>query len=277
MLKKIINKKNILLLLDILLLIIVIIYGKKVYTIEIYKVKFTKQIEQFSQENKNPIFKISKVILYNSANAVDSSEGMLEDIRISQFTDIAIYIDNKCKTEELTAENTISEIYLNNIKLNMNSSKYNYIFNYKNPKKFGKYSLIDNYENDNIIMNVIKTNNEMTNIDFDNNIFYTDCSNPISLGLINKDFITNGKVMDANGQFKFDGSILGNARVNLEDLSGKIEFFINITNNLGEKFICSFNIENDLTKNKEDLFGGYSIEIKDLEGDKYNFLKVLNN
>ena len=151
-----------------------------------------------------------------------------------------------------------------------------HIFNYKNPKEFGKYVSLKNYENDKILMNVISTNEQINKADYNKNIFYTDCTNPISLGFINRNFIKNGKVTDAQGLLLFDGSILKNANVDLKTISGKIDFLIHIKNNLGENFICNVSIENDLTKNEEEILNGYSMKILDLKDKKYDFLKVSN-
>ena len=99
---------------------------------------FGAESERFVEENANPVFRISKIILYSSAHAVDNSENSkLEDIDISQFTDIAIYIDNKGKSSEITAENTVNEMFIDNIEMTINSSRGEHIFNYKNPQNFG--------------------------------------------------------------------------------------------------------------------------------------------
>lgn len=273
---KIIENKKILLILDVVLLIVAIKYGKNIYEFESHKAKFVNQLEEFKTENKDAVFKIGKIILHSSANAIDDSDGRLENISISQFTDIAIYIDNKNKSQELSAENTVKEIYIDNIKLTMNTENGDYIFNYKNPKKFGKYLSLENYKDNRISMNVITTNEEIKNVDYNKNIFYTDCSNPLALGFVNRNFITNGVVSDTNGQIMFDGSILKNANVDLQAISGKIEFLIHIKNNLGEKFICNLTIDNDLTKDKDNLLNGYSILIEDTQGQNYEFLKLEN-
>lgn len=275
LLKKILRNKLIIFILDIILLIVAVKYCREIYKFEFQKAMFTKQLEKFSKDNENPIFKIDKVILYRSANAVDNSNGNLENISISQFTDIAIYINNKNKSQEITAENTVNEVFIDNIKFTMNTINGGYILNYKNPKEFGKYSSLQN-SNDRILMNVIATNEEMNFADYNNSIFYTDCSNPLTLGFINKDFITNGKFVDSSGQLLFDGSILRSANVNLKDISGKIDFMIHIKNNLGENFICNLSIDNDLTKDEE-LLNGYSLKINDLNGREYSFLKVSEN
>lgn len=272
--KKIIKNKKLILLIDVFLLIIAIKYCKYIYDVELQKAVYIRDLEQFVKENKEPVFKIGKIVLYRSANAIDNSDGKLENISISQFTDIAIYINNKNLTQEISAQNTIKEIYIDNIKITSNSEEGEKIFNYKNPNEFGKYFFLKNFDNNQISLNVITTNQEINEANYDNNIFYTDCSNPLTFGFINKDFIKNGMVSDKSGQLQFDGSILGNANVNLELLSGKIEFFIHIKNNLGEKFICNLVIDNDLSRDKESLLNGYSLIIDETDKNIYNFLKI---
>ena len=274
MFNKIIRKHKILLIIDIILIAIAITSCMYIFGIELQKTIFTSQLEKFNEENKNPVFKIGRVILYSSANAIDNSDGKLEDLSVSQFTDIAIYIDNKGKSSKLTAENTVKELYLDNIKVTVNSNDGDHIFNYKNPKKMGKYLSLKNNEDGSVIMNILSSNEQMSKSDLSQNVFFTDCSNPISLGFVNQNFIKNGKVSNKEGLLLFDGSILKNANVDLQKISGKIDFLIHIKNNLGEKFICNLSIKNDLTQNNEEILNGYSMKIYDLEGQSYNFLKV---
>jgi len=261
-------------LIDVILLVVASKYCKYIYDVELQRAIFTSELEEFSKENENPVFKIGKIVLYSSANVVDNSDGKLEDIDISEFTDIAIYIDNRSVVKAITPENTIKEIYIDNIKITSNSDAGKKILNYKNPKEFGKYTALENYENEKIPFKVLTTNNEISKNDLSQNVFCTDCSNPLTLGFVNKNFITKGKVSDTSGQLLFDGSIFKNANVDLEQLSGKIEFYIHIKNNLGENFICNVVLDNDLKKNEETLLSGYSIDIDEPEGQIYNFLKV---
>ena len=277
MLKKILGNQKIVLIIDILLILFAVKYSKYIFDFEMQKAVFASKLEQFSKENEIPTFRIGKIILYTSANAIDSSDGKLEDISVSQFTDIAIYIDNKTKFQENVAENTINELTIDEIKLTMNLEGGDYIFNYKNPKEFGKYLSLKNLENERIPFKVVSSNEEWRDVDYNNSVFYTDCSNPITLGFVNRNFITNGKVSDTSGQLSFDGSILGNANVDLESISGKIEMMIHIKNNLNEKFICNLVIDNDLTKDTENLLNGYSIQITEEAIEKYNFVKILED
>lgn len=275
MIEKIFGNKKILFVIDIILLIISIKAYKYIYDFELTKNAFVNETIKFVEENKNPVFRVNKIILYNSAYAVDKSQNQqLQNINISQFTDIAIYIDNKSKINQLNAENTVNEMFIDNIKLNINSEKGEHIINYKNPKEFGKYSQIENYSNDGILLNIVRTNEEMQNADFNNNLFYTDCSNPVTLGVVNRNLLKNCKINNMNGKLTFDGSILKNAKVDLNSISGEFSFTIHIKNNLGEDFMCKLNIENILEDREDGIYSGYVMKILNTEGDQYNFLKV---
>lgn len=275
MFKKIFVKRRIILLIDIILLIVSINCYKYIYGAEGRKAEFSNQAAKFVEENKNPVFKISKIILYSSAHAIDNSEdGKLQNIDISQFTDIAIHIDNKGKTEELTAENTINELYIDDIKITMNSDKGEKILNYKNPKESGRYVELQNYPEEGIHFSVLHSNEEQLGADYSNSIFYTDCSNPISLGFINKNILTNCAIGNVNGEIAFDGSILRNANIDLESISGNINFTIHLKNNLDEDFICNLDIDHNFEDAENGIYSGYVMKILNAEGEKYNFLKV---
>ena len=109
--------KRLLLVLDVFLLILSIISYRYIYAVETGKIIYSEQTEKFVEENKRPVFSIEKIVLYSSADWVDNSDGKLQNLDISQFTDISIFINNKGRSEEITAENTISKMYIDNIKI----------------------------------------------------------------------------------------------------------------------------------------------------------------
>ena len=89
-----------------------------------------------AEDNKDQVFKVSKVILYSSAEAVDNTaEQNLQDVTIHQYSDMAIYIDNL--SDELTEKNTIKELYIDNFQFfGPELGKPNLY--YKNINDFGK-------------------------------------------------------------------------------------------------------------------------------------------
>lgn len=257
----------------IILCIISILGYKYIFEVETLRNRYAEESVEFVENNNNPVFRIGQIILYSSASATDNSDGQLKNIDISQFTDMSIYIDNKGKIEEITPENTINEMYITNIKIESALENGEKIFNYKNPKKTGKYVELNNWQQDGILFSIINTNPKNDLANYDENVFYTDCSNPISLGFINKNILTNCEVSGEVGTINFDGSILKNANVNLADLKTKINFSINITNNYNEKYVCDLELDLDLT-NEEEIYSGYVVKMFKPEGTEYNFIKV---
>lgn len=253
--------------------IISILGYKYIFEVETLRNRYAEESVEFIENNNNPVFRIGQIILYSSASATDNSDGQLKNIDISQFTDMSIYIDNKGKIEEITPENTINEMYITNIKIESALENGEKIFNYKNPKKTGKYVELNNWQQDGILFSIINTNPKNDLANYDENVFYTDCSNPISLGFINKNILTNCEVSGEVGTINFDGSILKNANVNLADLKTKINFSINITNNYNEKYVCDLELDLDLT-NEEEIYSGYAVKMFKPEGTEYNFIKV---
>ena len=277
MFRKIFGNRKLVLILDILFLIVTVFCYVYIYEVEKVKTAFVSDAITFVEDNKNPVFRISKIVLYSSAYAVDNSEqGMLENIDISQFTDIAVYIDNKIKVKELTEENTINQMYIDNISLKTNNLSGNLNFNYKPSEMFGKFVDLPNYEEQGIVFNIPHSNEEQLEMGFERSVFFTDCSNPISLGFVNKNLLTNCQLgnKNVNGEILFDGSILKNANINLNDISGDIRFSINIKNNLDEDFICNVDIKHNFQDTENSIYSGYIMKVLNTEGAKYDFLKV---
>lgn len=276
--EKNLKKKSIdiklIILIDIILLIAVFFAYKNIYTVETRKTIYAEASEKFVEENKQPVFKIGKIILYSSANAIDNSDGQLKDIDISQFSDLQVYIDNTKKSPEITAENTINEMYIDNIKFSTKSNNGTKSFNYKNPFDFGKFIQLDNYRDDGILFQISNTNEEDSLVNYNDNVFFTDCSNPISLGFVNKDLLTGCEVNSTNGSITFDGSILRSANIQLEDINPSISFTIHLTNNYNEKFTCNVDVDVDLSASDGGIYNGYIMKVINCEEDKYNFLKV---
>lgn len=229
----------------------------------------SKEMETIVEENKNPVFTIQKVVLYSSAEYEDLSvEQNLQDISIHQYTDIALYISNDetqdgskraQNTEyELTEVNTVSQLYIDEIKVESKKDLGVKLFNYKNPLEVGKYRTIDESV-ERIDFEIIHKNEDNQN-DYTKPTFFTDCSNPITVGVLNKNVLEHCTASN-DGTLALDGSILKNAGVNLEDLQTVISFKVHLKNNLNEEFICNVVIENDLGNGTETIYDGYLLKV----------------
>ena len=135
--------------------------------------------------------------------------------------------------------------------------------------------MVEEPSSDRIDYEIINTNDENESHDYSKPTFYTDCSNPISLGYVNKDIITNYSVNDDSNTISFNGKVLEETGIDLEEIGGTISFRINITNKLNQKFSCAVSINLDLTQNENKIYEGYLYESHSTSGQKYEFFRQL--
>lgn len=272
---KIKNVKLAFLLLVIIALIVLIIYHFFVFSEINKRNSFTSEMLEIASENENPVFGIQKITNFSSADAFNEQDNRsLENMSISQYSDIAIYIDNSLSSSDMTAENTVKEMYIDNIKVTTNSQMGTKILNYKNSLNFGKYQELKN--TDRINFKIIRTNEENESNDYNNPTFYSDCSNPISLGYINKNILTDYSVSSEANSVSFNGKVLQEAGVNLDDINYTLTFTIHIVNNADQKFSYAMRIDNKFSDGEDGIFNGYANSSNDTSGKEYNFFRELN-
>ncbi len=242
--------------------------------------KFVNQAVEISEANEKPVFKIQRVLLFSSAYAIDNTEEhSLKDLDISQYTDIAIQIDNKSYIPDLTQENTVKAVKISDIELKSSQPTGIKSLTYKNPSEFGHFSLSDaaqvytsadtNTQCAPIDYSVVYKNDQ--NSDYSTPTFYTDCSNSIYLGFINRNVVSHYSLPD-NNNIAFNGSLLKQANVDLNSLSTEVNFKITLTNNQNENFI--YNVKINLSFDEGITTNGYSFQGKESsEGKQYNFFK----
>ena len=248
-------------LLIILAFIVLLLYYHFVLSPSFAKSNFTNQMIEIADENENSIFNVQKILLYSSANAISNSKDQsLKDMSICQYTDLSIYIDNSQSSSELTDENSVKELYIDNIVMTSNVDKGTKILNYKNSFNVGKYTDIKQPENNRIDFKIINTNQENENHNYDEPTFYTDCSNPITLGYLNKDILTNYSVTDDSKSISFNGKVLKEANINLEDINYTLRFTIHIVNNLNQTFAYNMKLDVNLDDNNGGIYNGRSEE-----------------
>jgi hypothetical protein len=288
------NKRELIKLILILVLLIIVICSLRFIFKRNSRIKhFSEQMVNTFDENKNSSFYISQILVYSSANGEDESDdSSLKDISISQYSDIAIYISNDNNSQELSEENTINELYIDNIKIETEQTNPNFIFGYKNPKFFGKYSDIVNSlntenlastdttknidtsdENAKIEFNVIHSNSDNTE-DYTKPNFFTDCSNPITLGFINSEIVKHFKFTAENKVLALNGEILKSANVDLSKITPKISFEIHIVNNLNEEYSRKVYLDIDLENSEGSIENGYIIIWNRYSKSDLGFIKV---
>lgn len=273
---KIKNVKLAFAILIILLFVIFLLYYNYILISSFSKNKFANEMVEISDENENSVFNIQKILLYSNATAVDnSSDQSLSDVSISQYSDISIYIDNTSYITDLTNENTVKELYIDNIVMKSNSDRGTKILNYKNPLNLGKFKELEYSNNNRIDFNIINTNTENENHDYSVPTFYTDCSNPITLGYLNKDLLTNYSVAEGSSSISFNGKVLKEANIDLNDINYKVSFKIHITNNLNQKFVYDMSLDVNLNDDNGGIYNGYVYRGKTTSGKEYRFFKEM--
>lgn len=264
-------------LLIILAFIVLLLYYHFVLSPSFAKSNFTNQMIEIADENENSIFNVQKILLYSSANAISNSKDQsLKDMSICQYTDLSIYIDNSQSSSELTDENSVKELYIDNIVMTSKVDKGTKILNYKNSFNVGKYTDIKQPENNRIDFKIINTNQENENHNYDEPTFYTDCSNPITLGYLNKDILTNYSVTDDSKSISFNGKVLKEANVNLEDINYTLKFTIHIVNNLNQTFAYNMKLDVNLDDNNGGIYNGYTYKSMSTSGNEYRFFREVN-
>lgn len=76
---------------------------------------YENSISELEVNYTNRIFSVDKIIIYSSAYATKSINSN-SNFDISQYSDIAIFINNN-SNNTFTKENTIKQLYIDNIKL----------------------------------------------------------------------------------------------------------------------------------------------------------------
>lgn len=271
---KIKNERLVFTVLIITLFIVFLLYYNLVFSVVLARNSFANDMIEISDENENSIFSIQKVLLYSSADAVDlSKDQSLKDLNIHQYTDISIYLDNTNISSELTDENTVKELYIDNIVATSMADRGTKILNYKNPLNFGKFKMIEEPENHRIDFNIVNTNSENETNDYDKPTFYTDCSNPISLGYLNKEVVTNYAVSQDTNAVSFNGKILKQANVAIDELNYTLSFKIHVVNNLNQKFVYQMKLDVGLDDTNGGIYNGYVFRGKNTTGNEYRFFK----
>ena len=269
---KIKNVKLAFVLLIVIAVVLSILYYIFVFSSLNAKHNFTNQMVEIADENEKSVFGIQKVLLYSSANAVDNSENQsLSNMSISQYSDISIFIDNSPTSSDLTDENTVKELYIDNISIISKNDVGTQALNYKSPASFGKYAEINNTDNKKIDFNIITLNANNHTSNYNTPSFYTDCSNPITLGYLNTNIIQNYSVLNSSNKVSYNAKILKEANINLEDINNTISFTIHIVTNSNEKFYC--NVYINLSLDEDFLNNGYSFMSIPIENGQYKFYR----
>lgn len=223
-------------------------------------------------KNDSP-FKISKMIFYSGIipNCTSFSNTDNWNLEISQYTDIAIYIDNS--SQQLSENNTINSLYIDNISYAQKPNIGKPNLYYQNPLNFATSAIYSDYIIDNhLSYNILNFDNtDNFNYYFTPN-FFTDCSNPIVLKYVNSEILQNYTFSNKNN-LVFDGSILKDSNIYLKDLNSQISFTINIVSNSQKLYKYDASINIPISTSEMTLFDSNIYLEQELNSPFYEFNK----
>ena len=185
-------------------------------------------------------FLINKIHYYSTANAVSNTTNYQNpewNLRVYQYTDIAIYLDRL--NSLVKEENYITNLEISNIKVNLPEKEEVY---YLNPKLFGKSTLdLDMKIEDKLEYSVINDNNSDNQQNYNIPIYFQDCSNPITLRYLNI-LNDNFKVSNENS-LVYNGSLIRELGLDLNDLDSNLTFDLIVTTKDGKKRLKNIRLE----------------------------------
>ena len=221
--------------------------------IEVYRVnkEFANYVDSLTRLNSKTVFSIDRIYLYSSADATSNETTKpVWDLNLFQFTDIAIYINNRAD-DGVSYENTIKELKIDNVKFNDLQSGTPSLY-YKNVNDFAKLTnLEENKINDSLEFNIVNSGDA----DYSKPVIYSNCQNPITLEYVNNNMEDNTIISDISTPLTYDGSLLKKAGILLSKIECTLSFTITIINNYNQKYIATVYIDIPL----EDSISGESI------------------
>ncbi len=259
----------------VLLLLCILAYSYLFYA-SYCREEFVNQSLKISEQNQTSVFRVNRILLYSSANAVDNSaNNSLQDLDICQYTDIAIYIDNTSSVSDLNTKNTVKELWVDNIRISTVTPEIGtQVLNYKNLNSFGTFEALSSASAGRIDFNIVNTNEENDAANYSTPTFYTDCSNPISLGYLNKGVVKNYSIHDDVNSVVFNGKLLEQAGVDLAGLDASLLFDIHLRNYDGDTFVYHADIDVKLNTETKEILGGYLYQSRNnTSGSEYVFFK----
>lgn len=223
----------------------------------------------FAEKYNKEIFTIDQITYFSNCNANISTNAnssfTIKDLY--QYTDIAIFINNKSSESNFTAENTLKTVTLSNIEYLLEPQYGTPSLYYKNINDFAKSS----YKEENKIQDSItfETTSE-DEIDYSKPILYNNCANPITLCYINSGIEDNYTLSDDIAKISHNGSLLKRCGITLNSISCQISFTVTIINNLDEVFTCPIILNIPLSTEQSTIYDG-NLTLKD--STNYKFIK----
>lgn len=232
----------------IILCIVMIVYTVKIYVVN---EKFADSVSEIARLNSKTVFSIDRIYLYSSADANSNETNKpIWDLDIFQFTDIALYINNRDESG-VTYENTIKTLTIDNVKFNGLETGNPKLY-YKDVNDFAKLDINEENEiKDSKEFNIVNSGDA----DYTKPVLYSNCQNPITLEYVNSEMKENTTISDISQPLTYDGSLLQKSGISLNSIKCNLSFRVTIVNNYNQKFVATVYIDIPL----EDSFTNESI------------------
>ena len=264
-----INKNIIILsIIVILLFILVLILSNMLFYTYTSKRNFEDGVLAFSNKNDKTIFEIKDITFFSSCDAknknASSSNFTIENLY--QYTDMALFVTSPSK--EKTLENTLKEVYIDNVKFTKSPTLGSPRLYYKNIYNFAKSDIVQNNLIDNRLNFTITSENEAN---LDSPTLYNNLANPIVLSFVNENIKSDYTITDTTKPITKDGSLLKRCEVLLNSISTSMSFDIYIVNNLNQEFKTTIYIDIPLDSEEKSLYDGNITLKKDVNFIFYRY------
>lgn len=223
-----------------------------IYLCNIIYTSFLNKLSLENTFNQSNIFSIDKIVFFSSAfgESTTNTNNTSTLKNIIQYTDIAIFINNNSNTYSL--ENTLKSVSIENFKFIDYPKIGNPNLYYKNFYSIATPSLDEN----NLIKNSLNFNiTSEDNADLSVPTLFNNCANPITLSYRNSNLIDEYTITNTNS-ISYDGSLLKNCNIILNNLKCSFSFYIIIENNLGHKYRCPIYIDIPLSNDNSSIYNG---------------------
>lgn len=247
------KKKLILTIITFILFTLVFLLTFLLFNKYVLRKNFETSILSFANLNEKPVFTINKILLFSSCDAknknASASNFTIENLY--QYTDMAIFIDTH--TEEKNLSNTFKNVTLENIKITDPPQLGNTELYFKSINNFAKSDILDENK---IEEKLDFTITSLDEADLSTPVLYNNLANPITISYVNSNIKTDYTLTDTSVPITYDGSLLKTCNVNLSDITTKLSFDINITNNLDQKFKCTIYVDIPLENEEKSIYDG---------------------
>ena len=220
-----------------------------------------KNNNQKKSSKINNEFVVNKVQFYSTANAISNTTSYQNpewNLKVYQYTDIAIYVDRLDKN--ISEKNYITALEILNVKPENSENEEVY---YLNPELFGKSTLdLTSKIETSLEYNVINSDNSKNEQEYDIPIYFQDCSNPITFRYVK--YLANNYKVPSDKDLKYNGSLIKNLGLKIDDLNKDFSFALKIITKDGEERIKNIKLEIPYEeKNKSILDGDFEQKLKE--------------